>query len=94
MTKTVTMNYGALSIPSNRIPTNVSIELFASPSGGLQSRDFVPYGTPSFDLSVPAGTWFVRVTNLAQDGVISVIESAPFDVVESVTVTVVTGVSI
>jgi hypothetical protein len=95
MTKSVSLTYGNIELPSNVVLGQVCVELY-SDAGGFQSRQFVPFGTPSVDVIVPSGSWFIRVWNcdsgLGHIG--NSIDTAVFEVAETQMVSLVIGASL
>lgn len=96
MTKTVSLTYGDLILPSNVVMGNVSVSLVNNTGQPVQTIH-VPYETPSVDFTVTSGTgWKFSVLNgdSAGNSLTAPVETAPFDVVETQTVKVVTSASI
>jgi hypothetical protein len=98
MTKTVTLTYGSVDIPTNITPGDVLIALV---NGAGEDAQFihVPYGTPSADVSVVTGTGYkFRVENRDSNGALipgtSPILTDAFDVSETQSVQVVLGAAI
>jgi hypothetical protein len=96
MTKTVSLVYSNINIPTSVIPNSVRIDLVDPVTGAAFPVASVPFGTLSVDIPVSAGTWKVRIHNFASGGadISEPVESGTFEVIETVTVSVVTGVSV
>ena len=96
MTKTVALTYGDILVPSGVVLGNVAVALLTS-DGQVQQTIHVPYSTPSVDFTVTSGTgWKFSVTNGDNAGnpLTTPVETAPFDVVETQTVSVVVSAAV
>ena len=95
MTKTPVITYGDVTIPTSVVLGSVMVELMNS-AGSMVERRFVSYGSQTESFSIPSGTgWKFRVTNLdlGLSAIGDPFETAPFDVVETRTVSLAIGVS-
>ena len=96
MVKNVNMVFGPFDLPSNLAFAHINVALLNGDNAEVTQSNIAP-DTAVYQLNVPAGTgWKIRVQNRDQfDGVIgSEILTDAFDVIENITVQIVTGVTL